>query len=382
MSQAPDSPRPEPARIGVLGAGGFLGSHLVPALLARFGSAIDAVDVTFDKLAPTPGDRVRRIQARLDRPGLLEELAGRCDVLLSLTAICTPARYNRDPMTVIDASYTDLVPLVKLCAQQRRWLVHFSTCEVYGRRALDAEGGPAERMSEDGGALFLGPVAKERWSYACAKQLLERVIWAHGAHAGLPFTIVRPFNVIGPRMDFVDGVDGQGLPRVLAAFMGALMKGDEMLLVDGGQQRRSFIYVDDFVDGVLRILERPAACQGEIFNLGNPANDVTIADLARLLAVAYADRVPGAVPRMRAASAEEVYGQGYDDSVARIPDITKAAERFGFHPTTPLAAMLAPIIEDYLARYQQRIAETRKPGGGLAVAHGAAAAKGAADHAG
>ena len=71
-------------------------------------------------------------------------------------------------------------------------------------------------MIEDETALWLGPVHKERWSYACAKQLLERVIFAQGRHAGLPFTIIRPFNVIGPRMDFVDGVDGEGIPRVLA----------------------------------------------------------------------------------------------------------------------------------------------------------------------
>ena len=81
-------------------------------------------------------------------------------------------------------------------------------------------------MVEDETALFLGPVARERWTYAAAKQLLERVIWAHGRHGGLPFTIVRPFNVIGPRMDFIPGVDGEGIPRVLACFLNALMRRD------------------------------------------------------------------------------------------------------------------------------------------------------------
>ena len=339
-------------RIAVLGAGGFLGSHLVPALVARTGFGIDAVDVTFGKLAPTPEDRVRRIQARLDQPRLLDELTAGCEVVVSLTAICNPAAYNRDPLAVIDASYTDLVPLVKLCAERRRWLVHFSTCEVYGRLALDAEGRPSERMHEDTTALFLGPVAKERWSYACAKQLLERVIFAHGAHAGLPFTIVRPFNVIGPRMDWLPDVDGEGVPRVLAAFMGALLRGQPLPLVDGGEQRRCFIAVDDFVDGVVRVLERPPACQGQILNLGNPTNDVSIRVLAELLRQTYALCVPGApVPGVVEVSGEELYGPGYDDSRERIPDIGKAERLLGWRPSTSLAAMLPAIVEDYVARY-------------------------------
>jgi UDP-apiose/xylose synthase len=348
----PGGPHPAFDRIAVLGAGGFLGSHLVPALLDRFACDIDAVDVTFDKLAPTPGDRVRRIQARLERPGLLEEIVDRCDVVLSLTAICTPARYNRDPMEVIDASYTDLVPLVKLCSRRRRWLVHFSTCEVHGRLALDPEGVPQARMSEDDTAMFLGPVHKERWSYAAAKQLLERVIWAHGQHGGLPFTIVRPFNVIGPRMDYLPGVDGEGVPRVLASFMNALLRGQPLPLVDGGSQRRSFISAGDFTEGVLRILERPA-CRGEILNLGNPTNDVSIRALAEGLVAAYAACVPGAPPaELREVSAEELYGPGYDDSRERVPDVAKAERLLDFHPATTLAQMLPGIVADYVARYQ------------------------------
>jgi UDP-apiose/xylose synthase len=356
-------PGSAPARLAVLGAGGFLGSHLVPALLARFpAAAIDAVDVTFAKLAPTPGDRVRRIEARLDRPGLLEEIVDRCDVVLSLTAICTPASYNRDPLAVIDASYTDLVPLVKLCARRRRWLVHFSTCEVYGRLALDAEGTPTDRMSEDSTALFLGPVHKERWSYACAKQLLERVIWAHGHHHRLPFTIIRPFNVIGARMDFVPGIDGEGVPRVLASFMSALLRGEPLPLVDGGRQRRSFISAADFTEGVLRVLERPAACQGEILNLGNPANDVSVAELAQALQAAYARCVPGApLPGVHDVGAEELYGQGYDDSRERVPDTAKAERLLDFRPATTLAALLPEVVADYVARYQPLLAARPAP---------------------
>ena len=134
--------------IAVLGAGGFIGSHLVPALAAREGTSVLAVDVNFDKLTvASPGAaRVERRQASLSDPGLLDEITARAGVVVSLTALCNPALYNTQPLEVIDANYTDLVPLVKLCAARGRRLIHFSTCEVYGRQALDRNGRRQRRM--------------------------------------------------------------------------------------------------------------------------------------------------------------------------------------------------------------------------------------------
>jgi UDP-apiose/xylose synthase len=338
-------------RIAVLGAGGFLGSHLVPALVERFGCPIDAVDVTFRKLS-VESPLVRRVVGRIESPGLLEEITSRCQLVLSLTALCNPALYNTVPLEVIDANYTHLVPWVKRCAERRVRLVHFSTSEVYGRMALDASGQRTAEMNEERTALFLGPVESERWSYACAKQLLERVIWAHGHHGNLPFTIVRLFNVIGPRMDFLPGEDGEGTPRVLASFMNALLRGEELMMVGGGLNRRAFMSTGDLVEAVLGIVERPEGCNGQILNLGNPANDVTIRELGERLAAAFAARVPSAPPaRFRDVSAEELYGPGYDDSEERVPDIGKAKALLGWEPTATLADMLPPIVDDYVTRY-------------------------------
>ena len=124
---------------------------------------------------------MRRIQASLDTPALLDQLTARADLVVSLTALCTrrcttPARWR-----LIDASYTDLVPLPS-CARAGKWLIHLSTCEVYGRVGAGRRRAPMDRMHESDTGLFLAPCTRAL-SYAAAKQLLERVIWALGTHA-------------------------------------------------------------------------------------------------------------------------------------------------------------------------------------------------------
>jgi UDP-apiose/xylose synthase len=344
----------KPDRIAVLGAGGFLGSHLVPGLIERFGCPVDAVDVDFDKLECTD-PRVRRIVARVEEPSLVDEVTRGSTLVLSLTALCNPALYSSVPLDVIDANFTHLMPLVQRCAERRVRLIHFSTAEVYGRRALDTDGAAMAEMNEDASALVLGPIAKQRWSYACAKQLLERVIWAHG-DAGLPFTIIRPFNTIGSRMDYLPGIDGHGTPRVLACFMNQLLRGEPLQLVEGGSQRRAFMAVGDLVEAICRVVERATACDRQIINLGNPKNDVSIAELGHLLAAAFSRAMPGAPPaRFESVSADRFYGPGYEDSQERVPDIRKARRLLSWAPLSSLSDMLPGIVEDYVARYGPRI---------------------------
>jgi UDP-apiose/xylose synthase len=346
-------------RIAVLGAGGFIGSHLVPGLIERFGCEVDAVDVDFDKLECND-PRVRRICARVEDAAIMREVVGRSRVVLSLTALCNPSLYSTIPLDVIDANFTHLMPLVTLCAERKARLIHFSTAEVYGRRALDQAGDPAREMSEDSSCFLMGPVNRERWTYACAKQLLERVIWAHGQHGQLPFTIIRPFNTIGPRMDFVPGIDGEGTPRVLACFMAQLLRGEPLQLVDGGTQKRAFMSVTDMVEAILRVVDRPTACNAQILNLGNPHNNLSIAELAQQLARVFAEVVPGQpAARFEHVSAEAFYGPGYDDTNERIPNIDKARRLLGWQPSDTLADMLPGIVADYVHRYGPRVAAER-----------------------
>ena len=364
MAFSADAPRGTPGalpeRIAVLGGGGFLGSHLTASLLDQ-GVQVVAMDRGFDKLGrdTVARSRLNCVTGSVDDAALLEAALHGCDVVVSMTALCNPSLYNKIPQDVIRANFLDLLPLVELCARKRCWLVHLSTCEVYGR------GDPSALLQEDSTPLVLGPVQSERWSYACAKQLLERWIWAQGIRGALPFTIVRPFNIIGPRMDYLPGIDGQGIPRVLACFMAALLRQEPLPLVDGGQQRRAFASVRDFCDAMLAILRAPGRCQGEIFNLGNAGNDVSIAELARQMIALYAER-HGGDPNLacRPVPGRSYYGPGYDDVARRIPDLSHIEAQVGWRAGISLADMLPEIVDDYVARYRGRAADVLAPGVG------------------
>ncbi len=137
--------------------------------------------------------------------------------------------------------------------------------------------------------------------------------------------------------------------------MNALLRGQPLPLVNGGPQRRAFMDVSDMIEAVCRVLERPKQSNGQIFNLGNPDNDVSIAELARMLADAFASLTPGRErARCEVVSAESVYGPGYDDTQQRIPDVDKARQLLGWKPLKTFGETLPPIVRDYAERYGER----------------------------
>ncbi|XP_062145281.1 UDP-D-apiose/UDP-D-xylose synthase 2-like, partial [Alnus glutinosa] len=127
--------------------------------------------------------------------------------------------------------------------------------------------------------------------------LLVLLITAGGAENGLEFTIVRPFNWIGPRMDFIPGIEGptEGVPRVLACFSNNLLRCEPLKLVDGGESQRTFVYIKDAIEAVLLMIENPARANGHIFNVGNPNNEVTVRQLGAMMTEVYS-KVSGEPP--------------------------------------------------------------------------------------
>ena len=214
------------------------------------------------------------VKSDIYRTRKLKECVEKSDVVISLAAICNPSLYTTIPLRVIENNFTQPLEIVSLCTTMKKRLIHFSTCEVYGRTmASYAEKGasfPIELFNEETSPFVLGPIGLQRWTYACAKQLHERVIYANGLENGLRFTIIRPFNFIGPHMDFIPGVDGVGLPRVIACFMEALLFKKPLKLVDGGKNRRCFTYIDDAIDAIMAIIEKTGKSGWADFQCGQP----------------------------------------------------------------------------------------------------------------
>jgi UDP-apiose/xylose synthase len=341
-------------RIALLGCGGFIGSHCLDAFLADPAFEVEGWDWSSAKIANHLGRPNFRfhagdIYAQADLPARLAA----CDVVLSLAAICNPSQYNTRALDVIESNFIQARKIADLCADAGKWLIQFSTSEVYGQTLSHWAGTGDSRpelyeMDEEETPLLLGPVSSQRWSYACAKQLLERYIYALHKERGLAFTLVRPFNFLGPRMDFLPGREGEGLPRVLACFTAALLDRRPLPLVDGGSARRTFLAVEEAVQALARMLERPEAARNRIFNLGNPANEATIRALAETMRAAAAD-ITGdpaylSLP-LETVTAASFYGEGYADSDRRMPRIDRALRLLGWEPRESLPSILRRTLE-------------------------------------
>jgi len=219
-----------------------------------------------------------------------------------------------------------------------------STSEVYGM-STDAQFHPYESN------LILGPIAKPRWIYSCSKQLLDRVIAAYGQQQGLDYTLFRPFNWIGAGLDSLH-TPKEGSSRVVTQFLGHIARGEPIKLVDGGRQRRSFTDVSDGVAALMRIIEnREGRATGKIYNIGNPANDLAVRELAELMleiAREFPEYGRGAERvELVEVSSGAYYGQGYQDIQTRVPWIENTKQELDWAPQVPVREALRRIFEAY-----------------------------------
>jgi UDP-apiose/xylose synthase len=349
-----------------LGAGGFIGAHLTERLLAD-GYAVTAVDTHADKLRELLGHPRLRFHAEdIRNPEFdLHGLVQRADLVIDLIAYANPVLYVRMPVDVFRLNFIENLKIADACVLHEKRLIQFSSCEVYGKtvaavlgeRLSDPDNPAYATFSEDKSDCILGPVSRHRWIYACAKQLLERVLHAYGLEGDLNYTIIRPFNFLGPKIDYLpSALDAP--PRVFSCFMEALFTGGPMQVVDGGRQRRCYTYIDDAVDCIARIVANPhGVCARQIFNIGSPENELTIRDMAERMRAIYAERFlpPGApLSRIVDVTGEEFYGEGYEDSDRRIPDISKAQGLLGWTPQVGLDDLLERTIRYHVIEHLRK----------------------------
>src|SRR5512137_1570818 len=341
-------------KILILGVNGFIGNALTRRILGTTDWEVYGMDLSASKLEHSLDHRrFHFLEGDITiNKEWIEYNIKKCDVVLPLVAIATPVTYVKDPLRVFELDFEENLKIIRQCVKHKKRVIFPSTSEVYGMS-------PDREFDEENSPLMLGPINKERWIYSCAKQMLDRVIYAYGAHEGLRYTLFRPFNWIGPKLDSISTAK-EGSSRVLTQFLYNILAGEPIQLVDGGSQRRSFTFIEDGIDCLMKIIanENGSAERG-IFNIGNPANDLSVRELAeKLLKLvseypAYRERAEAC--RLIEVSSGDFYGKGYQDMLTRVPSVKNAKRCLGWEPVTSIDEALRKTLEFYLVEEREKI---------------------------
>jgi UDP-glucose 4-epimerase len=325
-----------PATIGVTGSAGFIGSNLIHRLLDEGSSVVGVDDMSMGNL--------RNLEGCLDDPRLtlhefdcrdqrrLRRAFAECDAIVHLAAMKIP-RYGGALETLainVDGSHVAADVALSLDVP----LVLASTSDVYGNATPP--------FSEDD-PIVLGPPGSRRWSYAASKYFDEHLALRMVEERGLNCTILRFFNAYGPR----NHPTWWGGP--LSVFFEDLLEGRLMELHGDGHQVRSFTYVDDTVDGVVRTLERPET-SGEVINIGGD-EPIEIVDLAARVQTAMGIAGPLRTKIVPLAT----IGGRYEDVFIRIPSTEKAKRLLGFEARVGLDDGLATTLAWHRQLREERV---------------------------
>jgi nucleoside-diphosphate-sugar epimerase len=333
-------------KLCILGVNGFIGHHLSQRVLADTGWEVFGMDMASERvsdLMANPRFHFFEGDITINREWI-EYHIRKCDVILPLVAIATPATYVREPLKVFELDFEANLPIVRSAVKYRKRILFPSTSEVYGMCA-------DEEFDPYASNLVLGPIDKQRWIYSCSKQLMDRVIFAYGSMGQLDFTLFRPFNWIGAGLDSIHTAK-EGSSRVITQFLGHIVRGEPIQLVDGGSQKRAFTYIDDGIDALMKIIDnKDGIASGRIYNIGNPRNNFSVRELADMmlaLAKTYPEyRRNAAKVKLVNTSASKYYGKGYQDVQNRVPKIDNTVKDLGWKPKVDMKTALKRIFDAY-----------------------------------
>ena len=311
-------------KVLITGGGGFVGSHLSDAFVAR-GDDVFVLD----------NGSVAKVRHLMGRPQfhyvrdsifdleILEGLIAKVDLVYHLAAVVGVEHYVGDPFEVLNVNVNGTQQVLKLAFKHQKKVVFSSTSEVYGRN-------PKVPWAEDDDRV-LGSTRIDRWCYSTSKAVGEHFCFAYHA-MGLPVTVVRYFNVYGPRLDQLD------VGRVITIFLGQALRGEPLTVIGDGRQTRCFTYVDDAVRATVEAGVR-GNTDGEAFNIGTDAES-TVLELAEQIIA-----VTGSKSRVEFVPQASVYGNSYEDIGRRVPDVTKMHGALGVRADTPLADGLRHTVD-------------------------------------
>ncbi|CAM2766758.1 UDP-4-amino-4-deoxy-L-arabinose formyltransferase / UDP-glucuronic acid dehydrogenase (UDP-4-keto-hexauronic acid decarboxylating) [Pseudomonas gessardii] len=352
--------KPRRTRVLILGVNGFIGNHLSERLLRDDRYEVYGLDIGSDAI-----ERLRShpnfhyVEGDISiHSEWIEYHIKKCDVVLPLVAIATPIEYTRNPLRVFELDFEENLKLVRYCVKYNKRVIFPSTSEVYGM-CQD------QNFDEDTSNLVVGPINKQRWIYSVSKQLLDRVIWAYGAK-GLNFTLFRPFNWMGPRLDRLDSAR-IGSSRAITQLILNLVEGTPIRLFDGGEQKRCFTDIADGIEALARIIDNDNdACNGQIINIGNPDNEASIRQLGEeLLRQFEAHPLRGNFPPFagfREVESKAFYGAGYQDVAHRKPSIANAKRLLNWAPSVAMSETIGNTLDFFLREAMLEVAQTREAG--------------------
>ena len=311
----------------ITGGAGFVGSHLAERLLAAGHEVL-----VLDNLSTGSIDNISHLK---NVPGfsyvidsvtnepLLAEMIDRSDVVFHLAAAVGVKLIVEQPVHTLETNVHGTEVVLKHANKKKKLVFIASTSEVYGK-STDV---PFREAAD----LVLGPTSKHRWAYACSKLIDEFLALAYWKERKLPVVIVRLFNTVGPRQT---GQYGMVLPR----FVRQALAGQPITVFGDGTQSRSFTYVGDVVDALVRLAQEPRAV-GDVFNIGS-TSEVTIRDLAERV-----KKMTNSASTIENVPYDVAYEAGFEDMPRRVPDISKIQSLIGFAPKMGLDDIIRSVVD-------------------------------------
>ena len=322
-------------RVFILGAGGFIGTHLIEKLLNTTDYEVSAFDINTSRLDKFIGNSQFTCYTGdiFKETDYIREQVKISDVVLPFAGVAKPSYYVTHPLWTFELDFEQNLKVVRMCSEYGKRVIFPSTSEVYGI----SDG--LSYLDEEESPLVLGPVNKMRWIYSCSKQMIDRVITAYGQEKGLQYTLFRPFNWIGPGLDTLNDAK-EHRARSLTQIIYDILHRGEVKLVGGGEQKRSFTWIGDGIEALLLILRNEGGrTNNNIFNIGNPNNNYSIRELTEIIIDEMkkfpAFREKAQKVNIITVTPNSYYSNGYDDTRNRVPSINKIMS-LGWHPTITL----------------------------------------------